>query len=59
MEYIKLILGLALSVTFIWLLVKNSKRSGFISIKQGYCAIAIAGKEQMALPRGEVYTIYI
>jgi hypothetical protein len=31
MEYIKLILGLGLTVTFIWLLMKNSKRTSFIS----------------------------
>jgi hypothetical protein len=31
MEYIKLILGLGLIVTFIWLLIKNSKRTNFIN----------------------------
>ncbi len=31
MEYTKLILGLVLTITFIWLLVKNSKRTSFIN----------------------------
>ena len=31
MEYIKLISGLVLAVTFIWLLMKNGKRTGFVN----------------------------
>jgi hypothetical protein len=31
MEYFKLILGLVLTVTFIWLLIKNSKRTSFVN----------------------------
>jgi hypothetical protein len=31
MEYIKLIVGLGLTVTFIWLLLNNSKRTNFIN----------------------------
>ncbi len=31
MEYFKLIVGLGLTATFIWLLLKNSKRTSFIS----------------------------
>ena len=31
MEYLKLILGLVLTVTFIWLLMKNSKRTNFVN----------------------------
>jgi Mg2+/citrate symporter len=31
MEYFKLILGLGLTVTFIWLLMKNSKRTSFVN----------------------------
>jgi hypothetical protein len=31
MEYFKLILGLGLTLTFIWLLMKNSKRTNFIN----------------------------
>jgi len=31
MEYIKLTLGLGLTVTFIWLLMKNSKSTNFIN----------------------------
>ena len=31
MEYFKLIFGLALTATFIWLLLKNSKRTNFIN----------------------------
>jgi hypothetical protein len=31
MEYFKLILGLGLTVTFIWLLMKNSKPTSFIN----------------------------
>jgi hypothetical protein len=31
MEYIRLISGLGLTVTFIWLLMKNVKRKGFVS----------------------------
>jgi hypothetical protein len=30
MEYIKLVLGIGLTVTFIWILLKNSKRTSFI-----------------------------
>lgn len=30
MEYLKLILGIMLTASFIWILVKNSRRSGFI-----------------------------
>jgi hypothetical protein len=31
MEYINLILGLGLTVTFMWLLMQNSKRTGFMN----------------------------
>lgn len=31
MEYLKIIVGLALTATFIWLLLKNSKRTSFIN----------------------------
>ena len=31
MEYLKLILGLGLTVTFIWLLMKNRRRTNFIN----------------------------
>ena len=31
MEYFKLIFGLGLTATFIWLLLKNSKRTNFIN----------------------------
>ena len=31
MNYMNLILGIVLTVTFIWLLVKNSKRTSFIN----------------------------
>ncbi len=31
MEYFKLILGLGLTVIFIWLLMKNSKRTSFLN----------------------------
>jgi len=30
MEYIKLILGIGFLVAFTWILVRNSKRSGFL-----------------------------
>lgn len=30
MEYFKLILGIGLTVTFIWILIRNSKRTNFI-----------------------------
>ncbi len=30
MEYIKLILGIGFLVAFAWILVRNSKRSGFL-----------------------------
>ena len=31
MDYIKLIFGIGFIIVFIWLLVRNSKRSGFIN----------------------------
>ena len=31
MVFLKLILGIGLTVTFIWILVKNSKRTSFIN----------------------------